>query len=591
VIDRDIVATMISANPAGLADAYDAYAGKLHAYCWTLLRDHDAAADAVQDTFIVADKCIGQLRDPDRLRPWLYAIARNECLRQLRASARSAPFEEAGDVIDESAGDVGRELDREQTRELVWAAAQGLNPGEYEVLELNLRHELDGADLAAALGVSRNHAHALLSRARAQFEISLAALLVARTGRGSCETLDGLLSGWDGGITALLRKRINRHIEQCETCGERRQRELRPAMLMSSLPFILAPALLRDKILHLVADPTAATYRQMVVNRAGPFGPDGFVKALDHAGNSANSNNQGNNGNGQGGQGGGSGGGPAPVPAPDPGLDPIPGPAASTTPLPIVSPDIDPGGEPGDGPGDGPGSDGDGDGDGDGGGGTPHDKKDKKGRSVALLILLLLLVIAAGTLLFLKLPTSPTASGSPTITPANALTTLSGTDFPSATDTAAIDITATATATLSASPTAARTVGQPPTKVPVRTTSPAPIKTTPSPPPTQTASIGTLVASTNPFTFVANPTGARPAGSFTVTETGGTLAGVTVDNPVPRDLTVSTSRIVRNTVTIELTSLVNYANPITLTINAQNSNPVTVTIRLPASSSPPPPLR
>lgn len=563
MIDRDIVEAMLSADPAGLAHAYDAYAGKLHAYCWTLLRDHDAAADAVQDTFIVADKCVGQLRDPDRLRPWLYAIARNECLRQLRASARSVPFEEAGDVIDESAGDVGRELDQEQTRELVWAAAQGLNTGEYEVLELNLRHELDGADLADALGVSRNHAHALLSRARAQFEISLAALLVARTGRGNCETLDALLSGWDGGITALLRKRINRHIEQCETCGERKQRELRPAMLMSSLPFMLAPALLRDKILKLVADPTAATYRQMVVDRAGPFGPNGFVKALDQQGSAANSNNQGDNGNGQGGQGGqGTGpGGPAPGPSPGPAAAAA---AAMTTP-PSVAPDVDPG----------PAADDD-----DGG---PHDKKDKKGKkghSVALLALLLLIVIAAGTLLFLKLPTSPAASGIPDSAPVTALTTLTDTQYPadSSSGTADATVTPSATATLTASPTASKTPVKAPTKAPVRTTNPAPVRTTVSPPPVQTTPPGTLVASVNPYEFPYNANGGAPSGSFTVTETGGDLADVSAAPSQSGKLTATVGRVVRNTVTIELTSLVSYSSPITLVISGENAEPVTVTI-------------
>ena len=69
-------------------------------------------------------------------------------------------------------------------------------------------HGLDGDELAAALRISRNHAHALQSRARSQLERSLGALLVARTGRDACAVLDGLLAGWDGQLTVLMRKRI-----------------------------------------------------------------------------------------------------------------------------------------------------------------------------------------------------------------------------------------------------------------------------------------------------------------------------------------------------------------------------------------------
>ena len=140
---------------------------------------------------------------------------------------------------------------------------------------LNLRHELDSADLADALGVPRNHAHALASRARGQFEISLGALLVARSGRATCPDLDDLLAGWDGRLTVLLRKRLNRHIEHCDGCGERKRRELRPAMLLGLLPVVALPNSLRHQVLGLVADdtPRGAAYRARVTRRSEPFGP------------------------------------------------------------------------------------------------------------------------------------------------------------------------------------------------------------------------------------------------------------------------------------------------------------------------------
>jgi hypothetical protein len=43
-------------------------------------------------------------------------------------------------------------------------------------------------------------------------------------------------------MTVLLRKRISRHIERCEICGDRKRRELTPALFagMASLA-VLAP--------------------------------------------------------------------------------------------------------------------------------------------------------------------------------------------------------------------------------------------------------------------------------------------------------------------------------------------------------------
>ena len=87
-------------GPRGWRGLYAAYADRLYTYAITQTRDRDAAADAVADTFLLARDRIGQLRDPDKLRPWLYAICRNECLRHHRRSSRVADLEAAGPMKD-----------------------------------------------------------------------------------------------------------------------------------------------------------------------------------------------------------------------------------------------------------------------------------------------------------------------------------------------------------------------------------------------------------------------------------------------------------------------------------------------------------
>jgi len=276
--DREIVAAIVAGDPSGLAAAYDRYAAALHTYCRTLLAEPADAADAVQDTFLIAAAKLDGLRDPDRLRPWLYAVARNECHRRLRARARTVDLDEAGEMSDEAAADVGRGAERADLRGLVRAAMAGLNPGEREVIELSLRHDLEGPDLAGALGVPVNQAHALASRARGQLERSLGALLVARSNREECPELSEILAGWDGDFTVLLRKRVSRHVEHCSVCGKRKRRELSPAMLLSALPVFMLPPGLREQVLRLVSDtrPDVVRYRDHVAQRAEPFGRSGF---------------------------------------------------------------------------------------------------------------------------------------------------------------------------------------------------------------------------------------------------------------------------------------------------------------------------
>ncbi len=279
--DPEVVAAIVAGDPGGIAAAYDRYAVALYAYCRSLLREPEDAADVVQDTFLIATSKLGALRDPGKLRPWLYAVARNECLRRLRSGEATAPLDEAVDTPTE-APDVGDAAEQEELRELIMAAIDGLNRGERDVIELSLLHELDGDDLADALGVPRNHAHALLSRARSQLERSLGALVVARTGREACAELDAALAGWDGQMNVLVRKRVSRHIERCKICGERKRRELSPALFVGALPVAALMPGFRERVLRVCADRTLAgqVHRATVVGRAGSFGPNGFPKSV-----------------------------------------------------------------------------------------------------------------------------------------------------------------------------------------------------------------------------------------------------------------------------------------------------------------------
>jgi RNA polymerase sigma factor (sigma-70 family) len=289
--DSEVVAAIVAGDPAGLAEAYDRYAAPLYAYCGTMLREPADAADAVQDTFVVAACRLSGLRDRERLRSWLYAVARNECHRRLRGGGQQVPLEEAPDVTDEAA-DVSAGAERAELRALVRAAMTGLGPAEREVLELQLNQGLDSREIADVLGITRNHAHALLSRARDRLEVALGALVVARAGRQDCPALDTLLKDWDGRLTVLLRKRVGRHIERCPVCYERRHREMSPAMFLgvvpiAALPLAAAavPAALRHQVLRLAAgdSPAAAAHRAAVARTAYSFGHRGFPRPLHPA--------------------------------------------------------------------------------------------------------------------------------------------------------------------------------------------------------------------------------------------------------------------------------------------------------------------
>ncbi len=203
-----------------------------------------------------------KLRDPDKLRPWLYSIARHQALRTLRARRREAVTDELPDEPSPEAGPDALAA-RNELAAFVAEAEGGLSDRDREVLDLTYRHGLTGAELSQALGVSDASAKKMVQRLRDTVERSLGAVVIVRqvrTGRNRCPELGTIIGNWDGQFTVLVRKRISRHIESCAHCDESRERLVSPAALLGAAPvFIPAPSWLRNQALTRMGSATHVT--------------------------------------------------------------------------------------------------------------------------------------------------------------------------------------------------------------------------------------------------------------------------------------------------------------------------------------------
>ncbi len=248
--DAELVARVLEADRDAFAVVYDRYGPRLFDFAYSMLRHREDAADAVADSFVLFAERLPQLREPDRLRPWLYAIVRSECLRRLKARTRvSYGDDEQLAAMPDDAITPEEAAERRVLTELVWDAAAGLADRDRALLDLHLRQGLEGAELGEAMGVTASNAYVMLNRLRGQVDRSLGALLIARLGREDCDELHGLLVDWDGSFSPLIRKRVARHVDGCEVCGERRKRMVSPWALLAAVPLFAVPAALRDRVL------------------------------------------------------------------------------------------------------------------------------------------------------------------------------------------------------------------------------------------------------------------------------------------------------------------------------------------------------
>lgn len=300
--DLAIARRVLAGEPTGYAELYDRYATPLYAYCHSMLLDQERAVSALAVTFMIAVCRLGELRDADRLRPWLYALARNECRSRTDGRAGSDPSglassaaggagdaEQARDGGQRSGSSRGEDGESPSAAELsqaeiAVAAMCWLSLDDRDVIELCLRHHLIGPDLNDVLGLPTGRTYAAVTRACARLRRALGTLMVARWGREDCPDLEGMLVGWDGRPTVLMRQRVRRHIGCCDTCRTREERAVPSEALVGLLAAAARPtppAGLRDDVLRLLAEIASAATEgdliaDLVAHRVGSLGSSGF---------------------------------------------------------------------------------------------------------------------------------------------------------------------------------------------------------------------------------------------------------------------------------------------------------------------------
>jgi RNA polymerase sigma-70 factor, ECF subfamily len=163
------VADAAAGDASALARIVGAHHDDMARICFVICGDADLAQDAVQAAWPIAWRKLRTLRDPDRLRPWLMAIAVNEARQLLRQRGRH-PVVEIGVV------DVGSSTTDPANRAAIadlHVALQRL-PSEDRAL-LALRHVagFDATEIGRVLGISPSGVRSRLARLLDRLRVEL----------------------------------------------------------------------------------------------------------------------------------------------------------------------------------------------------------------------------------------------------------------------------------------------------------------------------------------------------------------------------------------------------------------------------------
>jgi RNA polymerase sigma-70 factor (ECF subfamily) len=170
-------------SDAQLAAIYREFSGQIHTYAYHVLGSPEDADDITQEVFIRAYARLTQLRDQTSMRSWLYRIATNLCMDQLRRRSRvkrifglemplgaivgpgtdDAPTREVAQPMATA------EIDSVAERDHIALALKRM-PDKYAIcLLLHSQQGLSYREIADVVGITPGAAAVRLSRARDLF--------------------------------------------------------------------------------------------------------------------------------------------------------------------------------------------------------------------------------------------------------------------------------------------------------------------------------------------------------------------------------------------------------------------------------------
>jgi RNA polymerase sigma factor (sigma-70 family) len=228
--DHELVAAVRRGEDSAFEALFTRYRTRVWSYVTGILRDADRAEDVTQEVFI---SVLRRLRDTERpigFKPWIYQIAKNACIDELRRTHRTREIHL----------DLERESESEsqtRMRELPWSvpgpdfaveskqrlddlrgAFRGVSELHHKILVLRELEGLSYAEIGERLGMSRAVVESTLFRARRRLAEEYEELISGRR----CERTRELVDASEGRTLRRLglreSRQLARHLAHCQPC-------------------------------------------------------------------------------------------------------------------------------------------------------------------------------------------------------------------------------------------------------------------------------------------------------------------------------------------------------------------------------------
>lgn len=150
---RELVARAKLGEADAFGEIYKFYYKDMYRYAYYMLKNPDDASDAVEEATLDSYRGIGNLREADKLKSWLFTILHAKCKRCLMKYANLSEdyveSEELEAVADENSSDVALSLD-------VRSALDKLPPDDRQIVVMHTMQGFTTREIADVIGMNEN---------------------------------------------------------------------------------------------------------------------------------------------------------------------------------------------------------------------------------------------------------------------------------------------------------------------------------------------------------------------------------------------------------------------------------------------------
>nr|WP_134007646.1 sigma-70 family RNA polymerase sigma factor [Streptomyces sp. 846.5] len=225
----DLVDAARSGDPDARGALFREYLPLVYNVVGRGLHGHPDVDDVVQETMLRAMRALPRLREPERFRSWLLAIAIRQMhdhgRRSKAMTARRLPLADVAEVPDPAGDFADLAVDRHalsRAGDDLLEASRWLSEDQRETLALwwqETAGQLTRSEVADALQLSLPHTAVRIQRMKARLELATDVLAAWRA-RPRCPELASLAADGSGPAAAggRLLTRLSRHVAGCPQC-------------------------------------------------------------------------------------------------------------------------------------------------------------------------------------------------------------------------------------------------------------------------------------------------------------------------------------------------------------------------------------